>query len=1341
MKDQVRRGLSATLVLLMVVSLLSGAIAPVYADTYIPEETVITETQPADGALTPTGGATEPTGDPTEPTGDPTEPSEPATEPAGTVPATEPESTAAATEPAVDATEGAEGAATATEAVAPDGEELGGSSRATYSKNTGTRGAVCTSLPTAATSFYSSNGVTYEDLAELSGASNTSSTPSSALYKRLQKLMKDNHKEITSYDDTRRMYQYTDCQNGGAWNNGKISSFYSGKAIGPAWDGGGTWNREHVWPNSKGLEGSDENDIMMLRPTSMQENSTRGNKAYGESSNYYHPNSESGGSYDVRGDVARIILYVYTRWGNTTYMWGQSGVIESKAVLLKWVKADPVDTWEMGRNNVVQEITGTRNVFVDYPELAFRLFEEAIPSDMTTPSGKAGETYEITVEVNDSAMGSATLSGNNINATPAAGYMVSGYEVVSGTATVSRSGNSFTVSASSDCTIKIIFAAKTQVNVVYKNDTTQISAATAYSGDTITLPAFSGTLPKDYTFLGWTDETVDHSDTMPDYTESGEKYTVTGDTTFYALFSYTAAGEGGPGIWTLVENTSELSAGSKIVLTENSKGVVAAPLNGQILLDVAATFSADKKTIPTMPSGAQIFTLGGNAGAWTLNNESGKALGATAVKKLSYTGGNSIWTISISGGDATVQNTNSSYGRFLYNAGAPRFTTYTSNSSSSMLLPQIYMLKNGETTYYTTAACKHENTTDVPAVPATCTEGGYTAGVYCNDCETYISGHEPVESTGHDYEGVVTPPTATEEGYTTYTCSNCGDSYVGDRVPALGEGVTVSFSVPAGVTEVSDMTCTTAGITLPEAGAPAGGYTFLGWIEEVVDHSSTEPSGYYKAGDKFVTDEGTTLRALYRLTEGGDGTESFLLVENVSQLYAGAKVVIASADVNVALSTTNNGNNRAQAAIEKSGKSITLGSNVAVLDLGEGTKPGTWSFYCPSNSGYLYAASSSSNYLKTKAALDDNGSFAITVSGGVADIRAQGDKTHNWIRYNPGNDIFSCYLNTQDDVNLYIKTVSGTVTYTTEITQDPGHTHSGTFHEADPATCTENGTIAYYECSCGEKFSDEDCTQKLSSIVDPKKGHNFTKEDAKETYKKQDANCQEPAMYYVSCSRCGVSSRGSDHEKTFTKGDVDTTKHNTSQTYILNAKDATCTEDGYTGDVYCAGCSTKLRSGEVIPAGHDPEPVEGTPATHKAAGLKAHYECERCGKLFLDEDAEEEVDAEDLIIPKIEHTFGSYKSDKTNHWKECSCGEKSSKGTHTYGSWKTVKAATKTAKGEKQRVCSVCGYTQSQSIPMTATPATGDNRPIGFYLAMMAISFCSLCCTVIFWPRRGKYSR
>jgi len=248
-----------------------------------------------------------------------------------------------------------------------------------YTANWGARGAACTFLSNYATSFYTGS-YTYDTLSQKNGGSSQSNAHSSALYSSLKSLMSSKHNYETGYKETRDLYRITDCLKN---DTNHISSFYSGTTLNGAWDGGSTWNREHTWPNSKGLGGADENDIMMLRPTSVSENSDRGNTAYGEASGYYDP------GVSVRGDCARIVLYVYTRWGNTSYMWGKSGVMESMSILLKWMEEDPVDTWEMGRNDAVQSITGTRNVYVDYPEYAWLLFGKDIPSNMTTPSGEA----------------------------------------------------------------------------------------------------------------------------------------------------------------------------------------------------------------------------------------------------------------------------------------------------------------------------------------------------------------------------------------------------------------------------------------------------------------------------------------------------------------------------------------------------------------------------------------------------------------------------------------------------------------------------------------------------------------------------------------------------------------------------------------------------------------------------------------------------------------------------------------------------------------------------------------------------------------------------------------
>ena len=123
------------------------------------------------------------------------------------------------------------------------------------------------------------------------------------------------------------------------------------------------------------------------------------------------------------------------------------------------MKEDPVDTWELGRNDSVEAITGTRNVFVDYPELAFILFGEAVPANYQSPS-KATQTskYKINATSGNTAYGSVSVSGSMISASPKSGYEVTGFKINSGSATVTQSGNSFIVNATSDVSITINFA-------------------------------------------------------------------------------------------------------------------------------------------------------------------------------------------------------------------------------------------------------------------------------------------------------------------------------------------------------------------------------------------------------------------------------------------------------------------------------------------------------------------------------------------------------------------------------------------------------------------------------------------------------------------------------------------------------------------------------------------------------------------------------------------------------------------------------------------------------------------------------------------------------------------
>ncbi len=901
-------------------------------------------------------------------------------------------------------------------------------------KNWGERGVTATYLSPNAEKFYADNNVTYAQLAKLSGAANTSAVPSSALYAALQNLMASNHTAKTNYDETNEMYAYTDCESN---DNGTITCFYCGKSINSTWDSA-IWTKEHIWPKSKSLNGDRfvetnrraETDITMLRPVCPGENSSRGDKAYGTvtGSSYYDPNL---GDHNIHGDVARALLFDYVSWGITTNMWGTDGAIESKQTLIKWMREDPVDTWEMGRNDSVESITGTRNVFVDYPELAFALFNEDIPADLISPSGEGyRSSYTITAATANSAQGTVTLTGNVIAAYPAPGYHAVGYTVTSGSARVTQNGNIFTVTPNSNCTVRIEFSNRTPAAVSYVENGKTVKSEALFVGDSIKLPAHSGSVPKGFYFMGWVTESLTPTAVSPTARYAVDSsFTVNADTTFYALYLSITGDGTGTGMWTLVSDAGQLTAGTKLLIAYNAYGKVAGTLSSTYLTALDATFTDDFSNILEFSKDAAVFTLGGSTGKWTFTGSSG-TLGSKGDKNLTFGSGSSTWNITIFNQNATIANTNTAYGCIEYNKQNPRFTTY----KNTQLAPQLYALDgNTSTALYSTstAACSHGNTTQVPAQAPTCTENGYTAGVYCNSCQSYLSGHGVVIATGHSYKGVVTPPTATQQGYTTYTCTACGNSYVGDYTDAAGEIFAVNFWVPDSVDNVAAMECGKSGITLPSADAPDG-YTFAGWSAQPVGDTETAPT-IYTAKSTYIATANTDLYAVYTYAAGNSGMAAYKLVTDAKQLKVGASVVIAAAKYNYALSMTQKSNNRDQASITKKDDTITFAdsADVAILILEKGTTDGTWAFN--TGSGYLYAASSSNNYLRTQTALDANGSFAISFNtDGTCGIVAQGTYRNNIMKYNATSKLFACYgaSNTQKDLALYVLTEDGVTHYT-----------------------------------------------------------------------------------------------------------------------------------------------------------------------------------------------------------------------------------------------------------------------------------------------------------------------
>ena len=261
------------------------------------------------------------------------------------------------------------------------------------------------------------------------------------------------------------------------------------------------------------------------------------------------------------------------------------------------------------------------------------------------------------------------------------------------------------------------------------------------------------------------------------------------------------------------------------------------------------------------------------------------------------------------------------------------------------------------------------------------------------------------------------------------------------------------LSVPNGVANVpSEEIAEGFNVVLPSAEALAG-YTFVGWTTEEYRANTAAPTTIYKTDDEYEVNEDTTFFALYSYILGSN---DFTKVTDASKLAVGKEIVIVASGYDFALSTENRTNNRGSVAITKSDDTITLNENVQIITLESGTKANTFAFNI--GGAYLYAASSSSNHLKTTTDLDDNGSWTITVTAsGVATIKAQGSNTHNALKFNNSNSpkIFSCYESGQNDVAIYVK--NSTIYYTTELV---AHIDSATISVGETLTVNYKVTLS-----------------------------------------------------------------------------------------------------------------------------------------------------------------------------------------------------------------------------------------------------------------------------------------
>ena len=466
----------------------------------------------------------------------------------------------------------------------------------------------------------------------------------------------------------------------------------------------------------------------------------------------------------------------------------------------------------------------------------------------------------------------------------------------------------------------------------------------------------------------------------------------------------------------------------------------------------------------------------------------------------------------------------------------------------------IIMLTNDQTLYaHWTKKCEHMNVEVKNSNKPSCTEEGYTGDTYCKDCGTKLSSGKTIAKTEHTWDSgkITKAATCTESGTKTYTCTSCNTTKT-EEIPATGNHQNTELR------NVKEATCTEEGYTGDTYCKDCGTKLSSGKTIAKTDHTwdagkITKAATCKESGTKTYTCTScnTTKTEEIPATRNHQNTE----LRNVKEATCAQEGYTGDTyckDCGTKLS---------------SGKTIAKTDHT--WDAGKITKAatckesGTKTYTCTScNTTKTEEIPATGNHQNTELRNVKEATCAQEGYTGDTYCKDCGEKLSSGKTIAKTDHIWDSGRITKPatDTESGIKTytcINCNTTRTEEIPATGEHLNTE-LRGAKSATCLEEGYTGDTYC--------KDCGTKLSSgTVIPKTGHIWD-----EGVVTKATTCAEKGIRTYTCSIC---------ESTKIE-EIPSTGHGIKITKF--AKEATYTQEGYTGDIYYQDCGTLLEEGKVL---------------------------------------------------------------------------------------------------------------------------------------------------------------